>query len=79
MKEIEAFVLPISREQFCTEVQTLVVDKNIQFMDAIIMVAESHDIELEDVGQLVDAKVKMELESEFRNMNYLPRIGQLPL
>jgi type III secretion system FlhB-like substrate exporter len=79
MKEIEAFTLPVTREQFCTEVQNIVADKNVQFMDAIIIACENHQIEIEDVAQLVDAKVKMELESEFRNANYLPKIGQLPL
>lgn len=79
MKEIETFVLPITREQFCIEVQTIVRDRNIPFMDAIIMVCEDNQIELEDCGSLVDAKLKMELESEFRQQNYLPKIGQLPL
>ena len=79
MKEIEAFTLPITREQFCVEVQTMVVEKEISWIDAVELVAGAHAIDLEDVAPLVDAKIKMELESEFRHRNYLPKIGQLPL
>jgi uncharacterized protein (DUF39 family) len=79
MKEIESFPLPISREQFCKEVQDLIAEKKIPVMDAIIMRCEAHEIELEDVAPLIDAKMKCDLEQEFRNMNYLPKIGTLPL
>jgi hypothetical protein len=48
-------------------------------MDAIIDVCARHERELEDVAPLIDARMKMELENEFREMNYLPKIAQLPL
>jgi len=79
MIEVETFTLPITREQFCIEVQSLVSTKEMPWLDAVTMVCEKHQIEFEDVAPLIDAKTKMELESEFRQMNYLPRISQLPL
>jgi hypothetical protein len=79
MKEIKTFMLPITREAFTTEVKSVLADKNIPVMDAIIDVCARHEIELEDVAPLIDARMKMELENEFREMNYLPKIAQLPL
>jgi len=79
MKEIESFPLPISREQFCKEVHDLMSEKQIPAVDAIIMRCQVHEIELEDVAPLIDAKMKSDLEQEFREMNYLPRIATLPL
>jgi len=79
MKEIKTFMLPITREAFTTEVKSVLADKNIPVMDAINDVCARHEIELEDVAPLIDARMKMELENEFREMNYLPKIAQLPL
>lgn len=79
MKEIESFPLPISREQFCKEVHDLISEKAMPVMDAIIIRCAEHEIELEDVAPLIDAKMRMDLEQEFRDQNFLPKIGTLPL
>lgn len=71
--------IPMKKEEFNIRLHKYVTRYEMEYIDAIIKLCEENSIDIEDVGQLLDDRTKVIVESEFRNMNMLPKINQLPL
>lgn len=48
-------------------------------MDAVVHVADTSDIELEDVKKFISSTVKGKIEAEAQRLNYLPQGNTLPV
>lgn len=70
-----------SPTQFMQEIEALVAEKNIEYIDAVIYYCNENDIELETAASLIkgSAKMKAKIQVEAENYNYLPKTGKLPL
>ena len=66
-------------EDFNLKLKVLVSEENMPYIDAVCKLCEEFELEYEDMPKYIDAVTKMYLENEYRQMNYLPRISQLPL
>jgi hypothetical protein len=66
-------------EDFNLKLKVLVSEENMPYIDAVCLLCEENELEYEDIPKYIDAKTKMYLENEYREMNYLPRISTLPL
>jgi hypothetical protein len=71
--------IPMKREEFNVKLHKYVKNYEMQYIDAIIQLCEENEIDIEDVGLMLDERTKLVVEDEFRSMNMLPKINQLPL
>ena len=51
----------------------------MSYMDAVVYYCEQNEIEIETVGKFISKTQKEKIESEARDLNYLPKVGKLPL
>lgn len=77
--EIEPFEFHMKKEEFNIKLKQYVTEFNMDYIDAVIKLCEEGGVEYEDVPKMIDARTKMFIENEYREMNYLPRVAQLPL
>jgi hypothetical protein len=72
-------------EQFLTKskltklIESTAVDMKIPYMDAILKVCETNDIEPEDVKKFISPVIKDKLEAEAMDLNYLPKKNAIDL
>ena len=64
---------------FSLEIEHLVKDTDMSYMDAIVWIAASKELEVETAAKLLNKNIKNKLEAEARDLNFLPRESKLPL
>lgn len=71
----------VTTEKFISEVEKLVNNYNLDYMDAIIHYCEKNNLELEAAASIIksNAKMKAKLQSEGEVLNFLPKRAKLPL
>ena len=71
----------ISREKFSTEIENLVMENKMNYIDAIVEYCQANDIDLESVGKLVSKPHKERIKCDAIELNYLRASskGKLPL
>ena len=71
----------VTTEKFISEVEKLVNNYNLDYMDAIIHYCEKNNLELEAAASIIksNAKMKAKLQSEGETLNFLPKRAKLPL
>lgn len=81
MSTVAEDAIAITPAQFAKEVEDLVWDLDISYIDSVIMLAEKKSLEVETIAELVhrneDLKAKIELEGE--SLHLLPRVARLPV
>ena len=66
--------------KFSAIIDTIVQEKQITYMDAIIYYCERHDFEIEQAAKLVSPKIKRQLKLEAQELNFLAKPkGRLPV
>ena len=63
----------LTKSKFTKLIEKTVADLRIPYMDAIIKVCETNEIELEDIKKFISPVIKNKLEAEAMELNYLPR------
>lgn len=69
----------MTKTKFNKIVESVVASKNLSYMDAIIYSCEQYGIELEDSRKYVSNVLKRRLEVEAMNLNFLEKVGSLPV
>lgn len=71
----------VTTEKFIGEIEKLVNNYNLDYMDAIIHYCEKNNLELEAAASIIksNAKMKAKLQSEGETLNFLPKRAKLPL
>jgi len=71
----------ISKERFAEEIEALVLNTNMNYIEAIVEYCEEKGIEVESVSKLVSKPLKEKLKYEATELNYLKKTsrGKLPL
>lgn len=66
---------------FMQEIDKLVEEDGMEYIEAIIYYCEVNDIEVETAASLIkgSAKMKAKVQIEAENLNYLPKSGKLPI
>lgn len=71
-KEIEeALNLPLTKEEFISEVETLVRRDEMGYVEAIIYICEQNEYDPEDIATLISGPLKEKLKLEAVNNNVL--------
>jgi hypothetical protein len=58
---------------FSLKIENLVSEKNIPYMDAIIMHCESTGLEVELAAKLISGALKSKIQLEAEELNFLPK------
>ena len=70
-----------SPTQFMQEIDKLVEDKKMEYIEAIMHYCKENDIEIETAASLVKGSPRMKAKVQFEaeTLNYLPKSGKLPI
>lgn len=63
--------------QFSLHIETIVKERKISHMDAVLEYCKENYLEPEDVAKLINKSLKDKIEMNFRELNYLPKQAQL--
>lgn len=66
-----------SSNDFSMYIESIVRDKHISYMDAILQYCKENFIEPSDVAKLVNKSLKDKLEVNFQDDGYLPKNAKL--
>ena len=68
-----------SKKVFSSGIETLVIKLECSYMDAIIDYCEENDVDFDIVPKLISSSIREKLQAEAMNLNFLPRVGTLPV
>ena len=63
----------LTKSKFTKLIEKTVAELKIPYIDAIIKVCETNDIELEDIRKFISPVIKDKLEAEAMDLNFLPK------
>ena len=69
----------INTKSFSRKVESLVSDKPMPYMDAILLSAEKLGLEIELAAKYVNKNIKQKLEEEASELNLMQPCAKLPL
>ena len=71
----------ISKERFAEEIEAMVLNTKMNYIEAIVEYCEEKGIEIESVSKLVSKPLKEKIKFEATELNYLKKTsrGKLPL
>ena len=71
----------VSKEKFAADIEALVLETNMNYIDAIVLYCEKNGIEIENVGKLISKPLKDKVKFNATELNYLKKTtrGKLPL
>lgn len=65
--------------RFSTEVESLVKDDEMSYIDAIIHYCDANDIEIETVPKLISKPLKEKLRFEAQQLNFIKKTSRAKL
>jgi hypothetical protein len=68
-------------KQFLKEIEILVFEKKMEYIDAVVYYCEKNNMEIETAAQLIkqNQKFKAKIRNEAEDLHYLPKISRLPI
>jgi hypothetical protein len=66
---------------FMQEIEKLVAQKKMEYIDAVVLYCKENDIEIETAASLIkgSAKMKAKIQNEAEELNYIPKSRKLPI
>ena len=65
--------------EFYLNIQKLVKDTNLSYMDAVLHYCDQNGMEPETAAGLVNTKLKAQIREEAEELNFFPKTAKLPL
>ena len=69
----------LTRIKFTKMIEDTVNDYSLSYMDAIILLCEKNNLEIEDIKKYISEPIKEKLEAEAQKLNFLPKGNELPI
>ena len=71
----------LSKDKFAEDIESLVLETKMSYIDAIVQYCEDNNIEVDTVNKLVSKPLKEKIRWEATELNYLKKTsrGRLPL
>ena len=69
----------LDKKIFSKQIEDVVRNKSIPYMDAIIMCSDNVGLEVESAARLVNKNIKEKLEAEAQDLNMMQKSAKLPL
>ena len=71
---------PMTPRRFSKIVEDIVKDKQVNYMDAILIYCEKHELEPEDIRKFVSKTLKEKVAVNAQDLHYLPKTtAELPV
>ena len=64
---------------FSLEIEKIAKEKDIIHMDAVLLYCKDNQIEPEKVTSLITKGLKEKIETNARELNFLPKVARLPI
>lgn len=77
MKKIDKFE---NQARICNEIEQMIVDKSMSYMDAVILYCEEKELEIEYVAKIIsnDTNIRVKIEEEAESLNFMKPRYRLP-
>ncbi len=69
----------MTKAKFSKLVNSVVKEKRMPYIDAVLHLCERYSIDPQDAKKYVSTVVKSKIEAEARVLNYLPKQNELPV
>ena len=71
----------INVQTFVESIEKLVVDKKLDYLDAVMYFCEKNNIEIETAADMIktNAKLKTKIKFDAETLGYLPKTSKLPI
>lgn len=71
----------MSTDNFYKEIDKLVRNHNLTYMDAIVYYCERNEVEIETAAAMIKGnfRIKSQIQQEGEQLNFLPRTAKLPV
>lgn len=69
----------LTRSKFSKMVERTVISHRLSYIDAIVHLCGTNDIEMEDVNKFINVTLKEKIEAEAMRLNWLPKQNALPI
>lgn len=71
----------LKNNSFIEDIETLCANKNIEYIDAIIMWCEKNNLEIEYAAEIIKKNplIKSKVQYEAENLNFLQKSARLPI
>lgn len=81
MTEEDLKIVIKTPSEFMGEIDKIVENKRISYIDAVLFYCEQNGIEIETAAALVkgSAKMKAKIQDDAEDLNFLPRTRKLPI
>lgn len=66
-------------KKFSIAIERQVIEGEVTYMEAVLDYCEKNQIEPDTIKPLISKSLKEKIESNARDLNYLPRVAQLPI
>ena len=77
MQEVEEKLM--TPKKFSIAIEKTVKQSGISYMDALVDYCNKNQIEPEQIKPLITKSLKEKVEVDARNLNFLPKVAQLPI
>lgn len=67
----------LTQKKFVSEIDNLVSEKRLSYMDAIVHYCENNEVEIETAANLISPKMKCSIEMEAMDLNIIPKKARL--
>jgi len=65
--------------EFALYIESVVQDKKVSHMDAVLLYCEQNFIDPQDISKLINKNLKQKIELNMIEANYLPKKGTLDI
>lgn len=66
--------------QFSLDIEKIVVEKDVSYLDAVVLYCEKTGFEIELAAKLISSSLKKRIKNEAEDLNFLPKSSKrLPL
>lgn len=69
----------LCQSKFAQDIESLVINSKINYIDAIVFYCEENGIEFESVGKLISKPLKEKLKHEATQLNFLKKTSRAKL
>ena len=69
----------LTKTKFARLIEDVVHKRNVSYMDAVIEVCQSNEVDVEDVRKFITPIIKDKIQAEAMTLNLLPRQNTLPM
>tara|TARA_Y100001970_G_C14155307_1_gene815178 strand:- start:291 stop:551 length:261 start_codon:yes stop_codon:yes gene_type:complete len=69
----------LTPQKFAMEIETIVAEQNLNYIDAICQYCETNEIEVESVSKLISKPLKERLKYDAINLNFMKKTSRAKL